>query len=87
MLQIDLSLAEMAEALDRSPDYLVLRRLVPRIRSSRPAGTDARQFTQQATIAALQKAFPGKRKVVRLRPFVGQRRLPCLGTKRRSPER
>src|ERR1700732_2677751 len=30
MLQIDLSLAEMAAALGRSQDYRVLRRLIPR---------------------------------------------------------
>ncbi|GAA0021869.1 hypothetical protein JOE51_004182 [Bradyrhizobium japonicum] len=41
MLQHTTDLAAMAEALSRSSDYRVLRRLVPRI-PSRPAGQETR---------------------------------------------
>ncbi|MHC2623950.1 DNA polymerase-3 subunit epsilon [Bradyrhizobium huanghuaihaiense] len=42
MLQQTTDLAAMAEALSRSSDYRVLRRLVPRIPLSRPAGQETR---------------------------------------------
>ncbi|MDA9522580.1 DNA polymerase III subunit epsilon, partial [Bradyrhizobium sp. CCBAU 11434] len=42
MLQHTTDLAALAEALSRSSDYRVLRRLVPRIPLSRPAGQETR---------------------------------------------
>ena len=43
MFQDTISLAAMADALSRSPDYRVLRRLVPRLPSVPPIGLDTKR--------------------------------------------
>ena len=47
--------------------------------------TDARQFTRETTIAALEKAFPHKKRTIKSRPFVRTTQTALFGDKSKKP--
>lgn len=47
--------------------------------------TDAREFTRETTIAALEKAFPGKKRTIRPSPFTRKTQTALFGDKAKKP--
>lgn len=47
--------------------------------------TDAREFTREVTTTALEKAFPGKKRMTKLRPFTKKTQTALFGDSDEKP--